>query len=110
MLKRPRLDPAIAARLNDMGLKVGLAYQPESHFIKNGRKLTHVAESGDPWSVTILRRNCVLWADGAQVGRALAATFEDAVEAAIPTGLLSSAMRLDHAVEELTEAIRACQN
>lgn len=107
MSKRPKLDPITAARLNELGLKVWGAYQPESNFVPNGRTLKRVAEPGDPWRVTLVRKDRVVWADGAQVGHALAPTFEEAVEACIPTGLLASAMRCAVAVDKLTEAIRA---
>ncbi len=107
MSKRPKLDPIAAARLNEMGLAVWGAYQPEAHFIPNGRTLKRVAEPGDPWHVTLVRKDRVVWADGAQVARALAPTFEEAVEACVPTGLLASTMRCAVAVDKLTEAIRA---
>jgi len=49
----------------------------------------------------------VVWADGGQVSHAIGETFDAAVEAAIPTGLQASIMRLSVAVDKLTEAMRA---
>lgn len=106
-MKPPKLDHMTAVQIQSMGLKLGLCYQPEHLFIKNGRRLTRVAEPGDPWSVTLCRMDRVSWVDGYTVSAAVGATFEEAVEKAMPVGLTAATLRLERAVDRLLETIRA---
>lgn len=46
-----RLKRSVIARLKALGFSGPMAYQPESLFVKNGRKLSRVAEPCDPWLV-----------------------------------------------------------
>lgn len=106
-MSRPKLNPVLAARLNELGLQPWCAHQPPYLFPDDGRKLKRCAISTDPWSVMLVRRDRVVWADGGQVSHAIGETFDAAVEAAIPTGLQASIMRLSVALDKLTEAMRA---
>lgn len=107
MSKQPKLDHFTQVQIQSMGLTLGLCYQPESLFIKNGRKLARVAEPGDPWMVTLNRLDRVPWADGGTVATAVGATFEDAVDAAMPRGLKASMLRAERAIDRLVETLRA---
>ncbi len=62
-MKPPKLDHMTAVQIQSMGLTLGLCYQPEHMFIKNGRKLSRVAEPGDPWFVTLRRMDRVILAE-----------------------------------------------
>ena len=106
-MSRPKLSSIHAARLSELGLKLGLCFQPEWLFVPNGRKLKRVAEPGDPWSVNLVRRDRSILQSGHLVATATGATFEEAVESAIPTGLVASMLRLESSVGRLTETIRA---
>lgn len=107
MSKQHKLDHFTQVRLQTMGLKLGLCYQPQHLFIPNGRRLTRVAEPGDPWMVTLNRMDRVPWADGGAVVTAVGATFQDALDAAIPDGLTASMLRAERAIDRLVETIRA---
>lgn len=108
MSKRPSLTAENATALDSMGLKVANAYQPESLFVKDGRKLSRVAIPADPWFVMLARRDTVLWADDAQIGSAQGADFNAAVAAALPTGLRAAMLALETACAALTESLHAC--
>lgn len=107
MSKQPKLDHFTQVQIQSMGLKLGPCYQPQYLFTPNGRKLTRVAEPGDPWHVSLCRMDRVLWADGGTVATAVGATFEDAVDAAIPRGLKASMLRAERAIDRLMETMRA---
>lgn len=106
-MKPPKLDHLTAVRLQTMGLTLGLCYQPEHLFIKNGRRLARVAEPTDPWFVTLRRMDRVSWEDGSTVGTATAATFDDAIYRAMPQGLTAAMLRAERAIDRLVEAIHA---
>lgn len=106
-MSRPKLNPVLAARLNELGLKPWCAYQPPHLFPDDGRRLKHCAISSDPWFVMLVRKDRVVWADGAQVSHGSGPTFDDAVESAMPNGLQASFMRLAVAVGKLAETLHA---
>ncbi len=106
-MSRPKLNPVLAARLNELGLKPWCAHQPPHLFPDDGRRLKRCAIPSDPWFVVLVRKDRVVWADGAQVAHGEGSTFDEAIESAIPTGLVASAMRCAVAVEKLTETIHA---
>lgn len=83
------------------------AYQP-AHLFVGERKLKLVAESGDPWCVTLRHAGMASWADGSFVGRATAATLDEAVALALGHGdVLAAIQRLGAALDTLTGVIRA---
>lgn len=107
MSKQHKLDHFTQVQIQSMGLKIGQCYQPQHLFIPNGRRLTRVAEPADPWMVTLNRMDRVPWADGGTVATAVGATFEDAVDAAMPRGLKASMLRAERAIDRLVETLRA---
>lgn len=109
-MKQHKLDHLTAVRLQSMGLKLGPCYQPQHLFVPDGRRLTRVAEPGDPWYVSLCRMDRVLWADGATVATATAATFDDAIYAAMPTGITAAMLRAERAIDRLLETIHARQS
>lgn len=106
-MKPPKLDHLTAVRLQAMGLTLGLCYQPEHLFVKNGRKLARVAETADPWFVTLRRLDRVIWEDGSTVATAVGATFEDAIDTAMPYGIKAAMLRAERAIDRLVETIHA---
>lgn len=52
----------------------------------------------------------VLWEDGATVATAIAATFDDAIYAAMPTGITAAMLRAERAIDRLLETIHARQS
>lgn len=106
-MKPPKLDHVTAVQMQSMGLKLGLCYQPEHLFLKNGRKLNRVAEPGDPWLVTLCRMDRIVLQDGYTVSTAIGATFAEAVDRAMPEGLKASMLRAERAIDRLVETLRA---
>jgi len=100
-----KLPPAIRAKLVARDLDFH-AYQP-THLFREARRLSLVAEPGDPWCVTIYRRGSTSWQDDI-VGRAIADTLTEAFEVAMGSGDLKGALgRLEAGIEALTAVLRA---
>ncbi len=106
-MKPPKLDHMTAVQIQSMGRTLGLCYQPEHMFIKNGRKLSRVAEPGDPWFVTLRRMDRVILAEGSTVSTATGSTFAEAIEVAIPRGVKASLLRAERAIDRLVATIPA---
>lgn len=105
-MSQPRLNAGTRALLDHHGLSASL-YQPTYLFHKNGRKLPNAPEPSDPWE-------CFLRRSSGEVGvvcKGIGATPEDAVLVAVYNrpGLKPAMLRLERAVEQLTEALDACQ-
>jgi hypothetical protein len=109
-VSRPKVDPVIVMRLQELGLKLWSPHQPSYLFPKDGRKLTQCAVPSDPWTVTLVRGDRGILDEGSRIGQGSGATLDDAILAAIPTGLLASTMKLGVQLDKLAEAIRASQD
>ena len=90
--------PRRSAALRDMGLHVSLAYQTPR---PDGRRLKDVTEASDPWTVFVCADGVATWLDGAAIARGHGDTFEAAVAAATPTGILAAMLRLGRSVDGL---------
>lgn len=80
-------------------------YQPVTLFKKNGRKLPHVAEPGDPWEVFLRSKGHF-----GIIGKGVGDTLDEALDAALKnrTGLKPAMQRLVRAIDELMDAMYAC--
>jgi hypothetical protein len=101
-----RIATALRAEIAARNLIVE-AYQPSSQFI-GVRKLALVAEPQDPWIAALRHAGMPSWVDGAFVGRATAATLDEAIKAALGSGdLLSALSRLGAEIDRIVAVFRA---
>ena len=104
-----KIGPVLRAELARLGLEAR-AYQPVHMFKKDPpRRLPRVPRDDDPWLVTLYREDRVIWRDGAKVGEAAGGTLEDAIRAAMPSGLVRAMLALEKALAGLTEAVHGCR-
>lgn len=96
-----RLKRSVIARLNALGFSGPMAYQPESLFVKNGRKLSRVSEPCDPWIVY----GCY----GERCRSEVASDPHRAADALILWATMPALHELMGEIDKLTEALRACQ-
>ena len=100
-----KLPAAIRAKLVARDLDFH-AYQPV-HLFRSPRRLALVAEPGDPWLVTVYRKNASGWIGGI-VGKGQGDTLTEAFELAMGSGDLKGALgRLEAGIEALTAVLRA---
>lgn len=105
-MSQPKLSAGTRALLDHHEMQASL-YQPVSMFHKNGRKLPHCAEPGDPWQCFLRRQG-----EFGVISEGYGATPDDAVAAALyhRPGLKYAMVRLEHALDDLIGAIHARQS
>lgn len=100
-MENSRMKRAAVQRMEALGFYQVHVYQPESLFVKNGRKLARVAEPCDPW----LMFACYGDRCFNQVGDSPMA----AAEAIIHYTSMPALFELSAEIGKLTEALRARQ-
>lgn len=100
-----KCSPLVRRYAADRGWHLLSLYQPHHLFRANGRRLSRVAEPGDPWQAIVGDEPDFLTSTITHGG--VADTADDAVLAAVPRGdLRRSLTRLEIAVDNLRDCLQ----